>query len=207
MKLLHTPLPESHVAAHASSSRITALQSIFAAIGFGLLGITAASAHVTLEPQQAIVGSAYRAVVIVPHGCAGSPTLKLRIQIPNGVIAVKPQPKAGWTLETVSGKYGQTFDHFGTPVSEGVKEIAWSGRLLDENYDEFVFRAYLTSDLQPGTKLYVPVVQECEKGVSRWIEVPTNDKPSDEFKFPAPALQLVPRSSVPPVQLPSPGAR
>ncbi|MDN5004046.1 YcnI family protein [Bradyrhizobium sp. GCM10027634] len=183
------------------------MQSILATVGIALLGITAASAHVTIEPQQAMVGSAYRAVVIVPHGCAGSPTLKLRVQIPNGVIAVKPQPKAGWTLETVSGKYGQTFDYFGTPISEGVKEIAWSGRLLDENYDEFIFRAYLTSDLQPGTKLYVRIVQECEKGVSRWIEVPTNDTSSDAFKFPAPAVQLIPRSDVPAVQRPSPGAR
>jgi uncharacterized protein YcnI len=62
-------------------------------------------AHVTLETQEAHVGSTYKAVLRVPHGCEGAATLKVRVQVPEGVIAVKPMPKAGWTLETVKGAY------------------------------------------------------------------------------------------------------
>ena len=49
----------------------------------------------------------------------------------------------------------------------------WSGgKLPDHNYDEFVIVTYLTSGLKPNTTLYFPVVQECEQGVSRWIDIP-----------------------------------
>ncbi|WP_186421031.1 DUF1775 domain-containing protein [Bosea sp. CS1GBMeth4] len=154
-----------------------------------------ALAHVTLETQQAPVGSTYKAVLRVPHGCNGAATTKVRIRIPDGVIAVKPMPKPGWTLETTKGKYGKAYDYYGTPTAEGVTEVSWSGgKLLDEHYDEFVLRAYLTTDLKPETTLHVPVVQECEGGgVERWIEIPAAGKSADDYKFPAPGLKLTPK--------------
>ena len=154
-----------------------------------------AFAHVTLETQEAPVGGTYKAVLRVPHGCEGSPTVKIRVQIPEGVIAVKPMPKPGWTLETTKGKYEKAYDYYGTPTAEGVTEVSWSGgKLLDEHYDEFVLRAYLTADLKPETTLYVPVVQECEGGaVERWIEIPAAGKAADDYKFPAPGLKLLPK--------------
>lgn len=168
---------------------------IFIAAAFAALGATQALAHVTLETQTASVGSTYKAVARVPHGCKGAATTKVRVQIPEGVIAVKPMPKAGWTLETVKGKYDRAYDNYGTPTSEGVKEVVWSGgKLLDEHYDEFVFRAYLTTDLKPDVTLYVPIVQECEGGgVERWIEIPAAGKVSDDYKFPAPGVKLTPK--------------
>jgi uncharacterized protein YcnI len=168
---------------------------IFIAAAFATLGATQALAHVTLETQTAPIGSTYKAVARVPHGCKGAATTKVRVQIPEGVIAVKPMPKPGWTLETVKGKYDKAYDYYGTPTSEGVREVVWSGgKLLDEHYDEFVFRAYLTTDLKPDTMLYVPIVQECEGGaVERWIEIPAAGKVSDDYKFPAPGLELTPK--------------
>lgn len=154
-----------------------------------------ALAHVTLETQQAPVGSTYKAVLRVPHGCNGAATTRVRIRIPDGVIAVKPMPKPGWTLETTKGKYGKAYDYYGTPTAEGVTEVSWSGgKLPDEHYDEFVLRAYLTADLKPETTLHVPVVQECEGGgVERWIEIPAAGKSADDYKFPAPGLKLTPK--------------
>jgi uncharacterized protein YcnI len=152
-----------------------------------------AFAHVTLEAQEAPIKSTYKAVLRVPHGCEGAPTLKVRVRVPEGVIAVKPMPKAGWTLETVKGQYARSYDNYGTPVSEGVQEIVWTGRLPDEHYDEFVFRAGLTDSLRPGQMLYFPTVQECEGGkVERWIEIPAEGRKADDYKFPAPGLRLGP---------------
>jgi uncharacterized protein YcnI len=37
------------------------------------------------------------------------------------------------------------------------------------------------------------VVQECEKGVHRWIEIPAAGKPASEYPEPAPALKLLPK--------------
>ena len=154
-----------------------------------------AAAHITLETKQAAVGSYYKAVFAVPHGCKGSPTVKIRVQIPEGVIGVKPMPKAGWSVDVVEGKYINEYDYHGNKLSTGVKEVAWSGgKLLDKHYDEFVMRTVLTDRLKPDTTLYFPVVQECETGVSRWIEIPAEGAGhSHEGKSPAPGLKLLPK--------------
>jgi|SRR6185503_17974934 uncharacterized protein YcnI len=165
-----------------------------AAIVLAAVVASPAAAHVTLERRQAPVGSYYKAVFAVPHGCAGSPTVKLRVQVPEGVIGIKPMPKAGWTVETVKGKYATEYDFHGSKLSEGVKEVVWSGgKLADENYDEFVFSSYLTPGLKPDTTLYFPVVQECEQGVSRWIDIPANGAGGQghDSKTPAPGLKLI----------------
>ena len=39
-----------------------------------IAGATAAFAHITLETQEAKVGSTYKAVLRVPHGCDGKAT-------------------------------------------------------------------------------------------------------------------------------------
>lgn len=168
-------------------------KALIPALAILAAGATAASAHITLESQQAPVASTYKAVFRVGHGCEGKPTVKVRVQIPEGVIAVKPQPKPGWTLEKVRGKYAKSYDYYGTPTSEGVKEIVWSGGSLpDDEYDEFVLRARLTGDLKPGTVLYFPVVQECPDGAAeRWIEIPEAGKSADDYEFPAPGLNLL----------------
>src|SRR5262249_41412215 len=149
--------------------------------------ISPALAHITLERQEANVGGSYKAVFRVPHGCGPSPTLKIRVRIPDGVIAVKPMPKPGWQLDTVKGKYDKTYTMFhDVTVTEGVKEVTWTGRLADDNYDEMVMQVYLTEDLQPGRMVYFPVVQECESGVHRWIETPPDGASPAHLKEPAP---------------------
>ncbi len=162
----------------------------------GVLGfVCAASAHVTLETREAPVGAPYKAVLRVPHGCDGAATVALRIRVPEGMIAVKPMPKPGWTIDTVTGKYPKAYDYFhGVKLTEGVTEISFTGgRLPDAYYDEFVFSGFLAGDLEPGRTLYVPVVQECEKGVHRWIEIPAAGKSPGDYPEPAPALKLLPR--------------
>ena len=155
-----------------------------------------ASAHVSLENRQASIGAPYKAVFGVPHGCAGSATTKIRVQIPEGVIAVKPMPKAGWNVEAVKGKYAASYDYHGKKFSEGVKEVVWSGgKLPDDNYDEFVLSTFLTAGLKPNTTLYFPVVQECEQGISRWIDIPEGHSHghSHDGKSPAPGVKLMPK--------------
>lgn len=153
-----------------------------------------ASAHVTIETREAPVGAPYKGVFRVPHGCGDSATVKIRVRIPDGVIAVKPMPKPGWTLETVKGKYDKAYDFFhNLKLTEGVREVIWSGKLPDEFYDEFVVSSFLAADLPAGTTLYFPVVQECESGVHRWIEIPAEGKTPADYKEPAPGVRLLPK--------------
>jgi uncharacterized protein YcnI len=158
-----------------------------------MLAVSSASAHVTLENRQATIGSGYKAVFAVPHGCAGSATTKIRVQIPEGVIAVKPMPKPGWNVEAIKGKYAGDYDYHGAKLSDGVREVVWSGgKLSDDNYDEFVISTYLTGALKPNTILYFPTVQECEQGISRWIDIPA-EASAHESKSPAPSVKLMPK--------------
>ena len=154
-----------------------------------------AFAHISLEPRQATVGSSYKAVFAVPHGCTGSATTKIRVQIPEGVIAAKPMPKAGWNVEAINGKYAAEYDFHGNKLSEGVKEVVWSGgKLPDHQYDEFVVSTFLTDGMKPNTTLYFPVVQECEQGVSRWIDIPREGEAHGHgSKSPAPGVKLMPK--------------
>ena len=155
-----------------------------------LCGASSATAHVLLETEQAPASSTYKAVLQVGHGCDGSPTRSIRVQIPEGVIAVKPMPKPGWELATKWGEYAQAYAYYGEKLTEGVKEVAWTGgNLPDEWYDEFVLRVRLP-DAAPGTVIRFPVVQECVEGVHRWIEVPAEGQNPDSVAEPAPFVTL-----------------
>ena len=155
-----------------------------------------AFAHISLEGREAAVGSTYKAVFRVPHGCEGQPTNVVRVQIPEGVISVKPMPKAGWKLEKVRGAYDQSYDYYGSQLTEGVTEVIWSGGSLgDDEYDEFVLRGYLTPGLEAGSTLYFPVVQECPEGLTeRWIETPAEGQSADDLELPAPGVKLLERA-------------
>lgn len=151
-----------------------------------------ASAHVTLERGEARIGASYKAVLRVPHGCDGSATTRIRVQMPEGLIGVKPQPKAGWVLEVERGAYAKSYPHFhGSTLSEGVREISWTGRLADEHFDEFIFSGFVSVDLKAGENLYFPTIQDCEKGSSAWTDIPAPGQSPRDLAHPAPAIQLV----------------
>ncbi|WP_181706759.1 YcnI family protein [Chthonobacter rhizosphaerae] len=168
--------------------------SLSAAVAALLACAAPSAAHVSLEVKEAKAGSAYKAVLRVPHGCDGEATLRVRVRVPDGLYSVKPMPKAGWTLETVTGPYAQPFDNHGTTVTEGVREIVWTGELQDAHYDEFVFRGSLARGLAAGSFLAIPVVQECANGAERWIQVPAEGQSADDLERPAPMLRILPAS-------------
>src|SRR6187431_412771 len=136
------------------------------------LSVTA-NAHVTANPNEGPAESFFRTALRIGHGCDGSPTIAVRVKIPDGVTSVKAQPKAGWKLTIKKRKLDKPIDAgHGNMITETVDEIAWrGGPLLDENFDEFGISMKLPA--APKTTLYLPVVQECKKGVHRWIEIPT----------------------------------
>jgi uncharacterized protein YcnI len=165
-----------------------------ASLAATLLAATPALAHVELEKNNAPAGGDFKLVFMVPHGCAGSATVALRVKIPDGVIKAKPMPKAGWTLTTVSEKLAQPVQYYSTTLTEDVREIDWTaGNLPDDYYDEFTIVAKMPD--KPGTVIYFPVIQQCDKGESRWIEIPAQGQTGEDLKRPAPALTLGPKQA------------
>ncbi|MDB5799614.1 MAG: hypothetical protein JWL63_553 [Rhodocyclales bacterium] len=157
----------------------------------GALSVTAmsfAEAHITLEQPSAVAGSNYKAVFRVGHGCSGSPTTAITVFLAADFVGAKPMPKAGWKLETRTEKLEKPIDAHGTPISERVAQITWSGgRLLDSEYDEFVIRMSL-----PDTagKRWIRVLQQCDKGQNDWAAVPVEGQAKPALL--APLLDITP---------------
>ncbi|MFN6978484.1 MAG: YcnI family protein [Gemmobacter sp.] len=155
------------------------------------LSAPAALAHATFEQREVTHNVRERMVLRIPHGCGDEATLRVRVSIPDGINAVQPMVKAGWTLSTVRGPLAQPYHSHGMEVTEGVREIIWEGELPSEFYDEFVFRARFTEALPAGEMVHIPVVQECANGAERWIEIPAAGQSAGDLRYPAPAVRVM----------------
>ena len=133
-----------------------------------------ALAHVTLEKTEAATGSYQVAPFRIGHGCSGSPTVNLRIEIPEGPESVRPQPKPGWTLNV---------EHSG----DRVIAINWKGNLPADQFDSFAMMMRLR---QPGPLVF-PARQTCERGEANW-----NEPPGVEGGHPAPVLMVTPAAEM-----------
>ncbi len=146
---------------------------------------TGAAAHVVAVPDTARAGS-YSAIAFrVGHACAaGDVTLKVRIEIPEGVASARPQVKPGWTYTLERGP-----DPKAAPTA-----ITFEGRLPDEAFDDFAVLMKLpaTNSSPGGDRLVFPIVQTCEKGESQWTEVASPEAPDEKLNRPAPVVTLIP---------------
>ena len=131
------------------------------------------SAHIDPDPAEAQAGSRLTVGFTVEHGCDGSPTMRLDMRLPEGVIDPVPEPVQGWdvSIETIDGDTIVTFA--GGPLSDDA---------------EGTFGVTITLPPEPDTTIFFPFVQRCEVGEIRWIGLPV--EPGDELDEPAPAMAL-----------------
>lgn len=153
-----------------------------------------AVAHVVLDQPQAPAGSAYTASLRVGHGCDGSPTHTVTVQVPAGLRGAKPQPKPGWTLSVRKAPLAQPSTSHGRTVTDDVVEVRWQATsraawLDDAWFDTFHLRGQLPA--QPGP-LWFRVQQLCETGQLDWTEVPASGTSTQGLKAPAALLQVMP---------------
>lgn len=128
-------------------------------------------AHAVIEQTEAESGSYYKGVIGIGHGCEGSATTKVTIDIPDGVRGVKPMPKAGWQVDIVKQQLTQSYESHGKTVVEDVRQITWYGNsLAHEHYDEFAFKGQIA--VGTSSKLYFPVRQACVVGEINWNQIP-----------------------------------
>jgi periplasmic copper chaperone A len=162
-------------------------------IALGLLFATAtgASAHVSLTEPKAPAGSSYVGSFRIGHGCDSSPTIALRVEIPESITSARPQPKAGWTLQIehvplakpVQGDTGET-------VTSRVSAIIWKGGPLPaDQFDDFEIMMKLPATA--GTLLF-PATQTCASGAVHWGDAPMAGM---RMPNPAPALTVTPATA------------
>lgn len=160
-----------------------------AALTAVLVWATPAWAHVSLTPAEAPPGFTYLKFRI-GHGCEGEATETLRVQIPEGVASVKPEMLPDWEAETDVGALDEPVEVHGEEVTEGVREVRWSGtQLPDDLTKEFGMSVYLAGE--PGTTVEFPAIQECVDGSElAWIQTPGEGETRDDLEEPAPALTI-----------------
>lgn len=157
-----------------------------------LFAATDGHAHVVLEQKAATAGSYYKATFMIGHGCNGSPTTGIDIEMPEPMAVVKPMPKPGWRLTTQTAPLATPMSLHGRAVTETVSRVIWQGGLLsDSHYDEFVVLLQLPKRTGP---MYFRVLQSCETGRNNWVEIPAPGQ-AGRLKLPAAMLELQPAAA------------
>lgn len=162
---------------------------LFCSLAF-MAGLPAAQAHITLQEPSATQGAYHRAAFKVGHGCEGSPTVRLEVTLPEGLLGAKPMPKPGWQLSTEVEMLARPVTQHGRQVTERVARVVWSGGTLpDAFYDEFVMQFQVAAAAGP---LWFNVEQVCEKGRNAWVEKPAGGTDTKGMRFPAALLEVLP---------------
>jgi periplasmic copper chaperone A len=158
-----------------------------------------AAAHVLVNPREAERGASAELALHLEHGCAGSPTVALRMLVPAVLEYAEPLPVEGWDAEVVE--------------EADRTEIIWRGGPLPSGQAaDFPFRIEAPSVTDEA--VYFPVIQECTEGEIAWIEIPDDLAGWRDLDTPAPYLRLTgkapasPSPSPPatPTQTPAPTA-
>lgn len=139
----------------------------------------AASAHVTVTPDAAAAGSYSVLTFAFSHGCDGSPTTSLAIDIPDGIDSLAPEIEPGWTIERVGAAEGiptQVVYTADEPVESGLRATV----TLQVKFAEDV----------AGETLAFPVLQSCADGETDWSELAEAGQDPHDLDAPAPVVTV-----------------
>ena len=132
-----------------------------------------AFAHVTLVAGNAAPGATYDAQFKVGHGCSGSPTTGLRIEIPPSVTGVEALAVAGWTVASEKNSSG----HITAIRYEG-------GALAADKPGIFPVRLHLPNAAGP---VRFAVHQTCAMGAEDWTGAQGTAHPAPVLMVGSPA--------------------
>lgn len=123
-----------------------------------------ASAHIIVLPARSAPGAAEQYTVTVPAE-RGVPTVRVRIEIPAGVVVYQYDDPPGWNRELDTAPDGH------------VTAITWSGNaILPTEYATFSFMA---TNPKTGTALVWKASQTYQDGlVVRWDGPPSSQQPA-----------------------------
>lgn len=162
------------------------------AAGLLTLAVAApASAHVTVTASDTAAGAYTVLTFSVPHGCDGSATTRITIQMPEEVVSVTPTRNAYYGVEKKMAKLDEPIeDAHGNSITERVGQVVYTSKLpLPEGYRDTMELSLQLPDA-PGTTLAFPVIQKCEKGQTGWTELAADGQDADELEHPAPVVTV-----------------
>jgi uncharacterized protein YcnI len=146
---------------------------------------------VTISPEDGEAGSYTVLTASVPHGCDGSPTTKVAIQMPEQILAVTPTRNPLWEVRKVMQQLDEPVaDAHGNEITERVAQIVYTAKEpLPEGYRD-AFELSLQLPDTPGETLAFPVIQTCTEGETAWVET-SADGDTEELEAPAPIVTVL----------------
>ncbi|HWM73782.1 MAG TPA: YcnI family protein [Nocardioides sp.] len=162
------------------------------AAGLLTLGLAApASAHVTVTPSDTAAGAFVVLTFSVPHGCEGSPTTGITIQVPEEILSVTPTRNPLYEVEKTMVQLDEPIeDSHGNSVTERVGEVSYTTRTPLPDGERDAFELSLQLPDAAGETLNFPVIQACEKGQTDWVETPAEGQDPEELERPAPSVTI-----------------
>ncbi len=150
-----------------------------ALLALALLAPAAAQAHVTLQPNEAPEGAYTVLDVRVPNESDSENTTKVAVQFPEGFGDVSYQAVPGWDVEVIHQKLKKPIQTDDGPVTEGVKEVIFSGgKLPPGQFQDFPLSLQIPG--KAGEELTFKAVQTYEKEVVHWIGAPETEHPAPQ---------------------------
>lgn len=163
-----------------------------AAAGVVLAGASPAAAHVGVGPGEVEAGARTLLTFEFSHGCDGSATTQLRIQMPESIPVVTPTINPGWDAEKVTEELDEPIEgSHGEQITERVAEVVYTAKTPVPDGFRDTFELAVTIPDTPGETIYFPTIQTCEEGESAWIEIPADGESGDDLDEPAPAVTIV----------------
>ncbi|MGD9736679.1 MAG: YcnI family protein [Solirubrobacterales bacterium] len=151
-----------------------------ALLALALIAPAAAQAHVTLQPSEAAAGAYTVLDVRVPNESDSANTTKVAVQFPAGFGDVSYQPVPGWSVEVVHDKLAEPIETDDGPITEGVREVVFSGgKLPPGEFQDFPLSLQIPD--KAGEELTFKAVQTYDDGeVVRWIGAPESEHPAPQ---------------------------
>ncbi|MEU8331140.1 YcnI family protein [Micromonospora sp. NPDC048839] len=179
----------------------------FTAAATAVLGFAGpASAHVTVNPKEAVQGGYARVAFRVPNESDTASTTKLEVTLPENapVGSVSTMPVPGWTVATEKRKVDPPIEVHGSQLTEAISKITWTAT-GDAAVKPGQFQEFPVSmgPLPKVDSMVFKVLQTYSDGeISRWIDPPAPG--AEEPEHPAPVLTLA--AAAAPAGAPAPSA-
>ncbi len=170
--------------------RIRPLVPVLLAVAVVLAWAVPASAHVTVSPDQAVVGQDATLSFSVPNEMADANTVQVQLFMPTDhpIPSVSVEPVPGWTDTVVTTKLPKPVQTDDGPVTQAVSEVTWSGGTIKPG--EFQRFTISAGPLPAADQIEFKALQTYSNGqVVRWIQ--DTPKGGPEPDNPAPVVTLV----------------
>ncbi|WP_345752435.1 YcnI family protein [Microbacterium rhizophilus] len=161
------------------TTRTRVAAGVALAAGLVLAAPLAASAHVTVTPDAPVAGGYDVLTFAFGHGCDGSPTTALQIDMPEGLDSVTPTIEPGWTIDVERDEADGLVTQVTYTADEPVPDDRRAALELGVKY----------ADDATGT-LAFPVEQLCAEGSTSWSELVPEGEDPHGVDHPAPTVAL-----------------